>query len=130
MDTAELWTIGYASVASPSLGLADLAHILERSREANPALGVTGLLLHCDGTFLQVLEGPRAGVNEIYARILASPLHGEIVQLFDHPIAAREFGDWAMASQEVLPAAARHIAQAPLGTNRRLLSEYWHAWSP
>jgi hypothetical protein len=129
MDTADLWTIGYVSIAARTLAPADLASILQASQAANPAHHVTGLLLHCDATFLQVLEGPHPGVTEIYRRIVANPLHRDIVLLFDHAIPAREFGDWAMACQEVEPQAARSIAQAPPGTNRRLMAEYWQAWS-
>src|SRR4051812_5219931 len=113
MDTAGLWAGGDVSVAVPPLSRGGLAPILAAPLPANPAHDVTGLLLHCEGTFLQVLEGPQAGVHEIYRRILASRLHRDIVLLFDHGIAAREFGDWAMASQEVLPEITHHIAQAP-----------------
>lgn len=129
METADLWTIGYVSFAARFLAPAELARILDVAQAENPRLGVTGLLLHCDGSFVQVLEGPQAGVAEIYRRILANPLHRDVVKLFDHPIMAREFGDWAMACRQVQPDVVRLIVQGEVGTNRRLLADYWHAWS-
>lgn len=124
----DLWTLGYVSVAVRPPSPEDLAHILHAAQDANPRHGVTGLLLHCDGSFMQVLEGPRAGVTEIYRRIAASPLHTGLVVLFEQPIAVREFGDWAMACQQAAPAALDDVVRAPKGTSRRMLSQYWLAW--
>lgn len=123
-----LWTIGYVSIAPRRLGQDDLDRILERSRAENGRAGVTGLLLHCDGTFMQVIEGPRPGVEHIYERIRASPLHTDIVQLFNEPAFGREFADWAMACLHVSPEHLRVLRHPPPGSNRKLLAEYWKAW--
>ncbi|MFO1249048.1 MAG: BLUF domain-containing protein [Alphaproteobacteria bacterium] len=39
----------------------------KRSRANNALLGITGLLLHIDGGFLQMLEGEERSVRELYA---------------------------------------------------------------
>lgn len=123
-----LWTFGYASIAPAPLSRLQLAAILETSLSANALAQVTGMLLHCDGSFLQVLEGPRAGVQGIVARIRRSPLHCDMHVLFDEPIGQREFGDWAMACKEVAPVQLQLLRDAPGGSNRRLLAQYWNAW--
>jgi hypothetical protein len=123
-----LWTLGYLSVA-PTLPLhADLEHILAASRRANPEHGVTGLLVHCEGTFMQVLEGPRAGVDEIFRRIRANALHTNINVLFDERIEQREFGNWSMACKELSRDQLQPVLAAPLASKRMLLAEYWLAW--
>ncbi|MGY6632921.1 MAG: BLUF domain-containing protein [Alkalilacustris sp.] len=62
----------------------------------NPALGLTGAL-YFDGTqFYQVLEGPAAALEAMYATIAADPRHCAVQRLWDGPIAQRRFGDWAM----------------------------------
>lgn len=123
-----LWSIGYVSVAPRPLSRRELDGILDASRTANADADVTGLLLHCDGSFLQVIEGPHAGVRQIFERIRRSPLHCDIQQLFEEPIEAREFGDWTMACKEVSPAELQVLLHPPVGSNRKLLAEYWRAW--
>ena len=128
--TEPLWSFGYASIAPAPLSRLQLHAILESSLAANAQAQVTGLLLHCDGSFLQVLEGPRAGVHAIAERIRRSPLHCDMRVLFDEPIAQREFGHWAMACKEIAPGDLQGLLRdAPGGSNRRLLAEYWKAWS-
>jgi hypothetical protein len=124
-----LWSFGYASIAPAPLSRPQLDTILETSQSANAQARVTGLLLHCDGSFLQVLEGPRAGVHHIVERIRRSPLHSDMRVLFDEPIAEREFGDWAMACKQVAPNELQVLRDAPHGSNRKLLAEYWKAWA-
>jgi len=123
-----LWSIGYVSIAPDPLSRQQLDAILETSRTANTQAGVTGLLLHCEGSFLQVIEGSRADVDEIFGRIRRSPLHCDILQLFDEPIEEREFGDWAMACKQVEPGELQVLRDAPAGSNRKLLADYWKAW--
>ena len=126
--TEPLWSFGYASIAPAPLSRLQLHAILETSLAANAQAQVTGLLLHCDGSFLQVLEGPRTGVHHIVGRIRRSPLHCDMRVLFDEPIGEREFGDWAMACKEIAPGELQGLRDAPGGSNRRLLAEYWKAW--
>lgn len=85
-------------ISSVSAG-ADTSAILPASRANNQRLGITGLL-YCDGRrFMQVLEGPERDVDATYARIAADPRHRAPVVLSRRTIAAREFGDWAMAER-------------------------------
>ena len=66
------------------------------ARRNNAALGVTGMLLHDRGSFFQVLEGPAATVDALYARIAADARHAEIVRIIHEPVARRSFGQWSM----------------------------------
>ncbi len=74
----------------------ELNEILEASRSNNKAAGVTGMLLFAEGSFIQVLEGAPADVDEIYARICADPRHDQLLKLYDHPIPNRNFPEWSM----------------------------------
>lgn len=130
MPDTELWTLGYVIVAPRLLTAAELRHILDASHRDNPPLQVTGLLLHCDGTFMQVLEGPPTSVSEIFRRICANPLHTDIHVLFDEPLMQREFGNWSMLCRQVSPDQMNKVARAPAGSSRSLLAGYWGAWAP
>lgn len=58
--------------------------------------GITGLLWHDDGLFLQVIEGPESSVATTYARIARDPRHHDLTVLSDRSVDTREFGYWSM----------------------------------
>lgn len=87
--------------ASRATGVHDheaMAAILKKSRAHNPAAGITGALCLCttSGVFLQVLEGGRDAVSQLYHRIAADPRHRDVTLLHYAEIAERRFGMWSM----------------------------------
>ena len=76
---------------------AALGDILLMSRRNNEAVHVTGALLATESNFAQVLEGERADVETIYARISIDPRHKDLVLLLAGSLTAREFPKWSMA---------------------------------
>jgi hypothetical protein len=91
-----MFQLMYVSMASWKLGNDDLNSILDVSRANNQKLGVTGLLLHLDRGFLQVLEGTKDAVLEIFGRIERDRRHTGLRILFEHDVPERLFGDWSM----------------------------------
>lgn len=73
-----------------------VASIVRQSKAHNGAAGITGLLCHSDGVFLQVLEGGRNAVSAIYNRIAADPRHRDVVLLHYAEIGERRFSGWSM----------------------------------
>lgn len=90
----------YISSVTPGQTIS-IGNILTTSRRNNTRDGITGLLYSDGQRFLQALEGPEDKVLAAMARIEADPRHRAIVVLSRRTIEAREFGDWAMAHQEV-----------------------------
>jgi len=86
----------YASRAAAPVTEADLAAILRQSREHNPAEGLTGLLCHTGGVFIQVLEGGRDAVNARYKHIVDDTRHRDVTLLSYEEIAERQFAGWSM----------------------------------
>lgn len=70
--------------------------ILHQSREHNPANGVTGVLCYGGGIFLQVLEGGRVMVSELFGHIQRDSRHKDVVLLSYEEIAERRFAGWTM----------------------------------
>ncbi|RYU82837.1 BLUF domain-containing protein [Hymenobacter persicinus] len=91
--------IVYQSCAVGQPTLADLKALLVQSRANNLRLHITGLLLYGNGSFLQVLEGPREAVQLIYGRIQLDSRHTHVETLSDGPIQSRIFQDWSMGFQ-------------------------------
>ena len=76
---------------------AALADILKQARAGNADKGITGALMLYDDWFAQVLEGPQAAVEALYAKIKADTRH-DGVRLNEAGVAPKRlFGKWAMA---------------------------------
>lgn len=86
----------YASRAAASMDTETLAAIMKKSRAHNPQVGVTGVLCYSSGIFLQVLEGGRLPVSQLYNRIANDPRHHDVALLRYEEIGERRFAGWAM----------------------------------
>jgi len=91
----------YASRAAEAVTPELLSAILRRSRQHNPAQGITGVLCCSGDVFLQVLEGGRPAVNRLYARIVADPRHREPELLAYESIVERRFAGWSMGQVQL-----------------------------
>jgi hypothetical protein len=91
----------YVSSATRPLTGDDIRKILESAVRHNSANDVTGMLLHASGSFLQVLEGEDAAIDEVFARISADDRHHNLVVIARDKVAARDFGAWSMGSRGV-----------------------------
>ena len=100
-DSETLISLVYLSEAVISFSTEDLIQFLTRTREANAALGITGMLLFHAGNFLQVLEGERDTVLALYKRIGKDPRHRALTTLSQTIIAQRDFPDWSMGFHDL-----------------------------
>ncbi len=101
-----LYSLVYLSQATRPMTDDDLADILRVSRANNSQRAITGLLLHESDVFMQALEGPRAAVEALFARISRDDRHRDVVVLVEDEISARNFGAWRMAYHRVQPGAS------------------------
>ncbi len=86
----------YASRPAAALQGAGLDLILEQSRKNNPALGITGLLCVSENLFIQVIEGGRDEVCDLYNAIVADDRHQQVRLLTYEEITERRFANWTM----------------------------------
>jgi hypothetical protein len=99
--SAELLQVVYVSSASEPWRQEDLLKALAKFRENNVRRGITGMLLHHDGNFMQAIEGPPSRINALERRIAADPRHFGFIALLKRRIPAREFAGWSMAFRNV-----------------------------
>ncbi|WP_295457426.1 phosphate-starvation-inducible PsiE family protein [uncultured Thiodictyon sp.] len=86
----------YISSAIEPFSTKELLGLLEVCRESNAGIGVTGMLLYGNGTFLQVLEGEEKVIDGLLDRIRHDPRHTDFHILHRHPIERRQYSDWSM----------------------------------
>ena len=91
----------YASQAVTPLREPLIETILEQSRRNNPRRGVTGLLCYSGDVFIQVLEGGRDGVCDLFNTIVRDARHQGVRILLFEEIPARKFADWTMGQANI-----------------------------
>jgi len=92
-----LQSLVYMSSATLPFDEAELEGVLEHSRVRNTADGLSGMLVHRSGRFMQLLEGPHDAVIATYQRIIADPRHDDVRLLVEESIHTRRFPEWSMA---------------------------------
>jgi hypothetical protein len=87
----------YVSKAVDPQSLALTDSILRKAHTWNTQNDVSGVLCVGQGVFLQVLEGDRAKVTGLYARISADRRHKDLELIHCQSITQRRYGAWSMA---------------------------------
>ena len=87
----------YGSSSQAVFSEPELLALLSKARVNNSQLGVTGMLLYHDRSFLQILEGEEDSVEDLFARISLDPRHSGVTVFLRDEAHEREFGDWSMA---------------------------------
>jgi len=86
----------YGSQATADFGPDQLIDLLAKARVSNERNGLSGMLLYCSQSFLQVLEGDEDALAETYQRIRADRRHTNLRLLLDADVSQRLFPDWSM----------------------------------
>lgn len=91
----------YVSSAVKPFSRSDLLTLLEKCRDNNARLGITGMLLYKDGNFMQVLEGEEEPVRKLYDKIAADPRHNGEITLLQGSVEKRQFPVWSMGFRDL-----------------------------
>ena len=95
-NSDRIFHLGYVSTETGSLRSADMVQLLTEARRINTSRDITGLLLHRDRSFYQVLEGAEDAVRQTFDSIEKDERHTAIDVLFEGEVDEREFPDWQM----------------------------------
>lgn len=87
----------YFSKALPHIGIKDVEEILEKAHQFNAEHELTGVLIFHSGIFLQLLEGEKAEVEGLFAKIRADRRHKNVLRFLERTADLRIFPDWSMA---------------------------------
>ena len=95
-NSDRLFHLGYVSTETGDLGSGGMVALLTEARRTNTLRYITGLLLHRDRSFYQVLEGAEDVVRQTFDSIEKDERHTAIDVLFEGEIDEREYPDWQM----------------------------------
>ena len=99
-----MYSIVYHSTEKPDLSAEDISNILETARDFNKKNGITGCLIYHNHRFIQVLEGDRTILEELYSNIKKDKRHSNVKTLVQDFISERNFNIWSMAFIDLSPA--------------------------
>ncbi len=137
-----LRSVAYVSRATRIFIPEQLDALLLNARMFNAGADVTGVLFFHNGRFFQYFEGPDAGVQTVYQRILQSSSHRDIQELLEVETPRRYFETWHMGFCNAPETAVQQLANAsweqsmPITRDEfqasrglELAVHYWNKWS-
>lgn len=92
-----MYQLNYHSQSISGLSTIDLENILEEATTTNGERNITGCLIYHNDSFVQILEGEKKDVLEVYKKIKGDKRHHNIMLLYQNSIDTRSFTDWNMA---------------------------------
>lgn len=87
-------TICYLSKQAETLKDSELENLFKYILEMNPTLNITGAILHNNNFFLQVLEGNKKTIEDLFAKIRKDKRHKNILLILNQKIGNRIFNNY------------------------------------
>jgi hypothetical protein len=100
-----LYNLIYRSQASYPFSDSELTGLLAECRIKNAQSNISGILLYGYGFFIQLLEGNKHEIKELFERIAADTRHHSVKVLREGPAEKRLYAQWAMAFRPYDPEA-------------------------
>lgn len=97
----DIFSLVYQSTAAVQFSTQNLIDLLNKARQVNSSLGVSGMLLFKEGNFLQVLEGDQEAIVKLYAKIGTDFRHRNVITLSQSTLKERDFPDWSMGFHDL-----------------------------
>ena len=96
-----MYELIYCSSSSNDLNSDDLKDILNTARTFNTKNDITGCLLYYKNKFIQILEGEKNIVQELYNNISNDKRHINTILVAEGEKVERSFDNWSMAFYEL-----------------------------
>ncbi len=91
----------YVSLANQEMTDDHLQSLLQKARNKNETLEITGMLLYRDGFFMQALEGDRQDIEMLFEIIKQDLRHKDVLLVYKKPIQQKSFPDWTMGFNKI-----------------------------
>jgi hypothetical protein len=91
----------YTSLASANFGMSDIQEIMRKAEKFNGENEITGCLLLYNRRFIQILEGEKEIIENLYSKIKQDKKHSNVNLLGTNETSTRIFPKWVMAFKEI-----------------------------
>ena len=99
-----LISLMYYSSISPGVTAEEIALIFKTAQRKNADMAISRVLYSDGKKFIQVLEGQRSDVSQVFAAIQKDPRHHDIIVVTCVETMEREYGEWSMGLLKPDPA--------------------------
>lgn len=106
----ELYSLLYSSAETEPMTELGLADLLIKAREYNQSHDITGMLLYRKCSFMQLLEGDKEVIEDLYdSKIILDDRHIAVTKFYTSHIDERIFPDWSMGFKIISDDAIKSI---------------------
>tara|TARA_R110000868_G_scaffold79232_1_gene225502 strand:- start:5729 stop:6160 length:432 start_codon:yes stop_codon:yes gene_type:complete len=119
-----MFELSYRSAASSCICENDILEILNSAVEFNSQNNITGCLVFYDKHFIQILEGEKNIVKQIFSKIVCDSRHTKVQVLSEGSKDTRFFPDWNMAFTDMNQEMSYNGDVKNYANNLLLLSEF------
>lgn len=91
------YQIVYYSKATKVFTEEELTDLLIKANKYNTSHGITGCLIYANDNFVQLLEGERSIVLDLFNKIKQDPRHTNVIVTVEMSVNSKLFPDWGMA---------------------------------
>ncbi|MCG9791900.1 BLUF domain-containing protein [Flavobacterium algicola] len=92
-----MYQLNYRSISREGLELKDLNDILDEAIAFNASKNISGCLIYHNDNFVQILEGEKKDVLDVYERVKKDKRHHSVTLLWETAVQKRHFAEWNMA---------------------------------
>ncbi|QOD60322.1 BLUF domain-containing protein [Polaribacter haliotis] len=92
-----MYQLNYHSKSIDNLSFTDLENILAEANTFNSSINITGCLIYHNNSFVQILEGEKKDVLEVFSKIKKDKRHHKVNVLWENKTDKRYFEEWNMA---------------------------------
>lgn len=91
------YSIIYQSKAQPNFTPMDIELMLMKAKRKNKRIKVTGCIVYANNKFIQLIQGPKDAITDLYASIKADKRHFKVTTLLKQSSDTKIWSDWSMA---------------------------------
>jgi len=92
-----MYELVYQSVSVANMTAGELTRMVTAARKFNETQNISGVLIFDGEKFLQILEGEKSCIEEVYGKIKNDKRHKNVNTMWRGKISTRTFGCWSLA---------------------------------
>nr|WP_321222386.1 BLUF domain-containing protein [uncultured Psychroserpens sp.] len=115
------YSIIYQSKAQDNLKITEIDNMLLKAKRFNKEHNITGCIVYHDDRFIQIIEGEKPEIINLYAKIKDDKRHFDVMTLSETATNQTLWDDWSMAFYKFTGDALRDQ------NNRMLLEVYFES---
>ena len=104
----------YHSKSTNQLSATDIAKLQQQAIDFNKKNDITGVLVHDGKRFLQLLEGDKNIINDLYVRIVNDSRHTQVSLIYYDDLDGCRFTEWSMGVA-YMPVSQKTIVESKYG---------------